>query len=267
MKQYLKKLLCLSMILLMAFTMTACKKETEEVTEPEVKVEEETVEEVVEEEILANQNLLTGIADLSEEAIGKRPVAVMVNNVPDAFPQYGVAQADIIFEVLVEGDQTRFMALYGDYTKVPQICSVRSARKYFPALSEGFDAVYVNWGRAPGIVDYLESLNLTHYEGLDNTGGLYGRDQERLNSGYDLEHTGYFDGTRLPQSMAELGYRTDLAEGKTGTAFNFNGLDEQVKPEGSTCTTANVNFGAALATFDYEKIKDSIMLQVITKNI
>lgn len=40
------------------------------------------------EEIPANQNLLTGVLDLTEGAIGKRPVAVMVNNVDPAMPQY-----------------------------------------------------------------------------------------------------------------------------------------------------------------------------------
>ena len=47
-------------------------------------------------------------------------MAVMVNNVEKAMPQYGIGQADIIFEIPVEGDVTRFMALYGDYTKVSE---------------------------------------------------------------------------------------------------------------------------------------------------
>ena len=38
-----------------------------------------------------NQNLLTGVGDLSQEAIGKRPVAVMVNNIEPALPQYGIS--------------------------------------------------------------------------------------------------------------------------------------------------------------------------------
>ena len=62
----------------------------------------------------ANQNLLTGWANLSEKAIGKRPVAVMVNNVEPALPQYGISQADVIFELPVEGDLTRLMAMYAD---------------------------------------------------------------------------------------------------------------------------------------------------------
>ena len=37
-------------------------------------------------------------------AIGKRPVAVMVNNVDAALPQYGISAADLIFELPVEYD-------------------------------------------------------------------------------------------------------------------------------------------------------------------
>lgn len=128
------------------------------------------------EEIPANQNLLTGVLDLTEGAIGKRPVAVMVNNVDPAMPQYGVGKADIIFEIPVEGDATRFMALYGDYTAVPKICAIRSCRAYFPALSEGFDAFYVNWGSDDTIGEYIASLNLDQIDGISDGSGLFGRD-------------------------------------------------------------------------------------------
>ena len=204
------------------------------------------------EEIPANQNLLTGVPDLTDGAIGKRPVAVMVNNVSYAMPQYGVGQADIIFEIPVEGDATRFMALYGDYTQVPQICPIRSCRYYFPALSQGFDAFYVNWGIDDTMADYLEALNMDQIEGITNTGGLFGRDQDRLNQGYSLEHTGHFDGTKLVSCIESQGLRTDLNEDKKGPAFQFNGLEEQLKPEGSDCTSVQINFGAQSSQFTYD---------------
>ena len=74
---------------------------------------EETVEKK------ADVNLLTGMEGISKEAVGKRPIAVMVNNHKEAMPQYGISDADIIFEIPVEGAITRLMAVYGDYTKVP----------------------------------------------------------------------------------------------------------------------------------------------------
>ena len=101
----------------------------------------------------ANVNLLTGLPTLTDGAIGKRPVAVMVNNVDAALPQYGISAADLIFELPVEYDLTRLMAVYGDYTQVPDVCSVRSCRYYYPILAVGFDAVYVHWGIDPTIAD------------------------------------------------------------------------------------------------------------------
>lgn len=263
----MKKLQMIILTLLLVAGLLACGKE--EAVEPEVDIEqeveneiqdnnEETIieEEIVEEVIPENQNLLTGLPTLTEEAIGKRPVAVMVNNVKKAMPQYGIEAADVIFEVLVEGDQTRFMALYGDYTKVPEICSVRSCRKYFPALSESFDAVYVHWGIADPILPDVKAMGLTRYDGTANTGGLYGRDQSRLNSGYPLEHTSMFDGTGLPKAMEKRGERTDLADNKKEAAFLFNGLEEQIKPQGKACTEVEIEFGAVTANLVYDEEKN-----------
>lgn len=273
-----KKILLAAGVMAMLFSVTGCKKEeapkkedtTKESVEQQAKPEEEKEEEsqavqgaeVVQEGVPANQNLLTGIGDLSEAAIGKRPVAVMVNNVQKAMPQYGVSQADLIFEIPVEGDATRFMAMYGDYTKVPLICPIRSCRYYFPALSQGFDAFYVNWGIDDSIADYLEALNFDQIEGITNTGGLFGRDQEKLNQGYSLEHTGFFNGPKLPSYIESKGLRTDLREDKKGTAFQFYGMGQQVKPEGKECTQVELNFGAQSSSFTYDAEKKVYLKQI-----
>lgn len=241
------------------------KKEEVKTTEGPEEEETETVSGAAveqEETVPADQNLLTGIGDLSQEAIGKRPVAVMVNNVQKAMPQYGVGQADIIFEIPVEGDATRFMALYGDYTKVPKICPIRSCRYYFPALSQGFDAFYVNWGIDDTMADYLAALGMDQIEGITNTGGLFGRDQEKLDQGYALEHTGYFDGTKLVSYIGSQGLRTDLKEDKKGTAFRFNGMEEQLRPEGKDCTSVQINFGAQSSAFTYDQEKKVYLKQI-----
>lgn len=276
----LKKVMLFTAAFMLAASMTACGQkedtqqkdtaQTESSSEGEQKDDQgEAVQGAAvepEEEIPANQNLLTGVPDLTDGAIGKRPVAVMVNNVPYAMPQYGVSQADIIFEIPVEGDATRFMALYGDYTQVPKICPIRSCRYYFPALSQGFDAFYVNWGIDDSIADYLEALDLDQIEGITNTGGLFGRDQDRLNQGYSLEHTGYFDGTKLVSYIESQGLRTDLKEDKKGPAFQFNGLEEQLKPEGSDCTSVQINFGAQSSQFTYDPEKKVYLKQINGEN-
>ena len=214
----------LFMLIVCVLALYGCKNENTEEVNNDVQQEVENEEgnnqeenkddEKVEEVIPENQNLLTGVADLSEAAIGKRPVAVMVNNVNDALPQYGIAAADIIFETQVEGDLTRLMAIYADYTKVPKVCAIRSCRYYYPVMAHGFDAFYVNWGFDESIRSYVDSLGIKYFDGMANPGNMFGRDQNRLNSGYSLEHTAYFDGTKFASYVDKKEYRTDLLEEK-----------------------------------------------------
>ena len=95
-----------SVLLLIALLMTtACG--TEEVCMEEkmagyVKVENDyAIQLDVKVKVPTAINPLTGLADISAEAVRKRPVAIMINNVPKSFPQYGIEQAFIIFEIPV----------------------------------------------------------------------------------------------------------------------------------------------------------------------
>jgi len=202
-----------------------------------------------------NQNLLTGVPDLTSEAIGKRPVAVMINNVKAALPQYGIAEADVIFELPVEGNLTRLMALYADYTQVPDICAIRSCRYYYPAISKGFDAFYVHWGIDETVSDYVAGLKIDKYDGMSNQGGLFGRDTARRKSGYALEHTGVFKGTQFAEVVQETNKRIDLLDSKKGNAFKFCEMGTRITPTGGSCTSVNVKFGNASATFLYDTEK------------
>ena len=59
----------------------------------------------------------------------QRPVAVMINNIGEAMPQSGIGQADVIYEMIVEGGITRLMAVFSDYSGLEKIGPVRSARQ------------------------------------------------------------------------------------------------------------------------------------------
>ena len=206
-----------------------------------------------------NINPLTGLPTMTEAGMGSRPVAIMVNNIPKAMPQYGVAAADVIFEVTVEGGLSRFMALYADYTQVPVVCPVRSCRKYFPELSEGFDAIYVCSGMSSDVKAYINTLGLTKYEGTYNSGGLFGRDKERREQGYALEHTMYFDGTGLAAALEKAGQRTTIEADKAGDAFLFGSFGEKIVPTGEACTQVKVNFGAMTATLVYDEASNTYL--------
>lgn len=252
MKNNLKKIVCLVLVVIMGLSVWSCGKRGANVETDLSNVGD--VSDIPKVEAIPEQkyeNLLTGIEDLTKEAVGKRPVAVMVNNVKDALPQYGVGKADVIFELPVEGNLTRLMALYGDYTQVPDVCSIRSCRYYFPAIAKGFDAFYIHWGSDQTILSYLKSVQPDKFDGLSNDGGLFGRDKERKNAGYALEHTGYFKGTQFASVVEKSGKRVELSDAKKGTAFQFCEQGTVVNPTGGACNVVNVNFGSAKATLTY----------------
>lgn len=90
------------------------------------------------------------------------PVAVIIENHPDARPQSGLARADMLYEAPVEGAISRFMAVYVN-GKSDTIGPVRSARHYFVYLAAEYNAVMVHIGASPqgfGALVATELVNL-----------------------------------------------------------------------------------------------------------
>jgi len=75
-----------------------------------------------------------------------RPLAVMIPNDKSALPQYNIANADILYECLVEGEITRLMAVYGNWTKLERVGNIRSCRDYFVYWAFEWDAIYCHAG-------------------------------------------------------------------------------------------------------------------------
>ncbi|MCF0228815.1 MAG: DUF3048 domain-containing protein, partial [Parasporobacterium sp.] len=212
------------------------------------------VEQIYEEspvQMQGNENPLTGLDDLDPQAVGKRPVAVMINNHKDNYPQYNIGKADVIFEVVVEHDLTRFMALFADYQNIPYLVSVRSYRYYFPAISEAFDAFYIHWGEDQTMMWYYEELGLDSYDGLSND-YIFGRDQERMDNGYGAEHASCLYGDRLPLQIAEDGKRTDIDPEYAGPAFNFVPFGTVNVPDGNDCSFAYIDYRNQTTQLTYD---------------
>ncbi len=78
-----------------------------------------------------------------------RPYAIMINNISTARPlQSGLQDAYIIYEIIVEGGITRYLALFMDQN-TERIGSVRSARHYYIDYALENDAIYVHHGQSP----------------------------------------------------------------------------------------------------------------------
>ena len=147
-------------------------------------------------------NPLTGM--VSETDISAlRPIAVMLNNIEVATPQVGISKADMLYECIVEGGITRFMAVFQSPDGVDTIGSIRSARTYYIELAMGLDAVYVHAGASTEGYQNIYDWGTTAIN--PSSGDIYDivfwRDEERENNmGY--EHSLMISGTKLCESYA-----------------------------------------------------------------
>ena len=110
----------------------------------------------------------------------RRPVlAVKVENTPDAYPLAGLQTADVVYEELVEGGITRFMALY-QCKEAKKVGPVRSARTTDPKVLVQYDphSVIAYSGGQLAVVHAVERSGLVSFD-EDSGGDAFWRDTER----------------------------------------------------------------------------------------
>lgn len=144
-----------------------CTKEETQQEEDIISEDKETPKEESAEAELPYQYPLTGFGTETEP--NGRAIAVMINNHPQARPQSGLHQADIVYELLAEGEVTRFLAIFQS-EKPEHIGPVRSARDYYIELAKGYDSIYVTHGNSPDAKElmdkgYVDSINGLYYDG------------------------------------------------------------------------------------------------------
>lgn len=118
-----------------------------------------------------------------DAAVLDRPVlAVKVENTRAARPQVGLEQADIVFEELVEGGVTRFIALF--HSSVPEtVGPVRSARLVDTEVLPSFDPVLAYSGAREEVTAALHRSGIVLL--VDDGGDAFTRDPGRASS-HDL---------------------------------------------------------------------------------
>lgn len=107
-----------------------------------------------------------------------RPVMVMVENSARARPQTGLDQADLIYEILAEGDITRFAAVY--HSRAPEtVGPVRSIRPYFVEIGDGIDAFIVHAGWSQEAMNMIAARSLSHFDQVYGDSAYYWRSRDR----------------------------------------------------------------------------------------
>lgn len=212
----LKKAVCLLLVLLFSVAAFSCgKKDSPDDTgvphDSDASGDSEIKLETIVPDII---NPLTGLEG-NFDTSGKRPAAVMLNNIYQALPQVGISNADILFECLAEGGITRLEGVFSEYKDVGVIGSVRSSRPYYIDFAQMFDAVYCHAGGSEDAYSQMASRSIDHIDGVrggTDPLGIFYRDPERLKT-KAKEHTMMTTGEGIANTVEARGIRTELRDG------------------------------------------------------
>ena len=136
----------------------------------------------------------------------KRTIAVVIDNVGNAVPQASLNEAMIVYEAIVEGKLTRFLAIYKD-PKVETIGPSRSARPYFIDYAMENDSIFVHYGGSPKALDEVEKLGINNVNGIQSPGKVFWRTNKKT-----APHNAMVDVAEVWKYAETKGYRTTTSE-------------------------------------------------------
>ena len=157
---------------------------------------------------------------LTKAALAQRTaLSVQIENNPAARPAAGLSLADLVIEAPVEGDTTRFAAVYLCQPVIGKVGPVRSARYFNVDLWQQIHTLTLHFGAGTKILDAIAAANMPDVNGL--TGGLpeFARIGPR-----PAPHNVYLDVNAVRAAIAAGGALADLAArtGKTRSPFVFD---------------------------------------------
>ncbi|MFR8505842.1 MAG: DUF3048 domain-containing protein [Peptoniphilus sp.] len=231
----MKKLKKLLLVGLAATTLVACGKTIENKNqEPEVKEPEKIV----------YYTPLTHEERDNEDQAKKKIFAVMLDNHDDARPQAQISKADIIYEYRVEGEFTRYMALF--QSNFPEnVGPVRSARPYFVQTAKEYNAIYAHWGGSVAGLEEVKKRNVVDLDGIALEGIVFHRNK---NVGKRAPHNGYISLPELEKYLVEKG--VDVND----NTASLNFYDKEANIEGLDVGEITLNFNNRYKTnFIYDE--------------
>lgn len=254
-----RRIAALLAILLVLPVFASCAKDTPQSSEPPSSVsqpvqslpEPEPQEPTLEPLPLAQGvNALTGQPLPEGAAENQRPVAVMVPNNLRALPQRGLAQADLMYEMLTEGGITRLMAVYRSADAVPAVGPVRSTRDQFVQFAVPLNAIHVHIGSSVYARNLLNVLAYQDVDGIYLGNSAFVFDTNRTlprTSGMLNENCWYTDAGLLAQGMELSGVQ---AGGEVQTVFRFT---EKPREESVDAEWINYTYSeSSLSGFGYD---------------
>jgi len=88
------------------------------------------------------------------------PIAVIIDNHIEARPSFGLSEANLVYETEVEGNITRYLAVFAVGTNIEKIGPIRSVRPYFIDWAKELSALLVHCGGSPEALVKISKENI-----------------------------------------------------------------------------------------------------------
>ena len=164
-----------------------------------------------------------------------RPIAVMIDNHTGAWPQANLEKAYLVYEIIVEGGETRLMAVFKGQD-LDKIGPVRSSRHYFLDYALENDAIYVHHGWSPQAQSDISKLGVDNINGIQESSSNFWRVKNK-SAPHNL-----FTSTESILKIAER--KRYLTTSNKESILNYVGtefdLSEKYKTTTTTTTEENV---------------------------
>lgn len=257
----MKKFKLLTVAALIAVGSLVCvscgKNKVEEVKEPEVEEVESPEDICVAPEGMIKSDLTGEWID--ESFANQRPAGFMINNIGEAMPQSGISQADIVYEMQVEGGITRLFAIFQDYSNLEKVGPIRSARHYYVREALEYDAIYCHVGQSVVAEQEIKDTDVLDINGMYNN--MIVRDESRK-----APHNAYTNTDKLKEAIDQAGYsyeHNDSYEKK----FEFYSKDTDI--DGQSALNIHTTYNSSRKPyFEYdESTKEYLRFQFGDKQI
>lgn len=170
----------------------------------------------------------------------ERPVAVMIDNEGVATIRHsGLDKAFAVYEMIVEGSDSRLMALFKGVN--PEVIGpVRSSRHYFIHYAMEHDAVYVHFGWSPLAEKTIRDLHVNNINGITSDGAIFWRNPKKSNDW----HNAFTSMEKIKNLAKKKKYRDTT----TASVFSYSPIEVDLK-DGAIANKVNVAYSG------FKKIK------------
>ncbi|MCX7745434.1 MAG: DUF3048 domain-containing protein [Clostridia bacterium] len=152
---------------------------------------------------------------------GIRPYAAMVDNEGTRpLPQGGLNKAQVVYEIIVEGGESRIMPVFWG-TDPEMIGPVRSSRHYYLDYVLEHDAIYIHYGWSPRAMADIKKLGINNLNGVANGGEVFWDITKDRGNWQDS----YTSMAKVKEYVNKVKYRT---ESKKKHVFTYNVSDSDL---------------------------------------